>query len=139
MPSAAITAQGVELKIGDGATTEIFTTIAEIVSFSGPGGTASIIDVTSLSSTAKEKRVGMMDEGKLTFEMNLNPDNVQHLALKTDRAARTLRNFKLVLTDTTPTTLAFAAYVSGMSISGGVDDVVKCSVTLEISGAVTWT
>ena len=57
---------------------------------------------------------------------------------RTDRAGRTLRNFKLILTDAATTTLSFAAYVKQFALSGGVDDEIKLSVTLRISGAVTW-
>lgn len=136
--SSAIETQGTELKRGDGATPEVFTTVGEVVSFTGPGGSASVIDVTHLLSTAREKRMGLPDEGQFTFEVNLIPSDTAQIGLRTDRAARTLRNFQLVLTDVATTTLSFAAYVTGFSLSGGVDNVTKASVTLEISGAVTW-
>lgn len=139
MTTTAMEAQGVVFKRGDGASPEVFTAVGQIVSFQGPGGSASVIDITTLDSTAKEKQMGLPDEGQFTLELILNADNAQHLALKTDRANRTLRNFKLELTDASPaTTLSFAGYVLGFQLSGGVDDVVRASVTIEISGPVTW-
>ena len=115
----------------------MFTLIGEVISFDGPGGQAAVIDVTDLSSTAREKRMGLRDEGQFTFEMNALPTDAQQTALRADRAASTLRNFQLLMTDAGPTTLAFSAFVLGFTISGGVDAVYRASVTLEISGAVT--
>ena len=60
MSSTAIIAQGITIaRMG----TTAFETIPNIVSFQGPGGQAQVIDVTNLSSTAKEKRMGLRDEG----------------------------------------------------------------------------
>jgi hypothetical protein len=136
--SEAIEAQGCEIKRGGGGSPETFTTIPEIKSFSGPGGSASILDVTSLQSTAKEKRVGLKDEGQLSLTINYNPDNTVHAGLRTDRSNRTLRNFQIVFTDGSPaTTWSFSAYVSGFSVQGAVDAIVEATVTLEISGDIT--
>ena len=64
MPSTAITAQGITIaRFG----TTTFETIPNVVSFQGPGGQASVIDVTNLASTSKEKRVGLRDEGQLSL------------------------------------------------------------------------
>lgn len=140
MSSSALESQGMLIKRGDGASPEVFTTIPEIKSFNGPGGAASIIDVTDLSSTAKEKRMGLRDEGQLSLTLNYLPDNTVHDGLRTDRANRTLRHFQMVFTDTSPkTTWSFSAYVTGLAISGGVDGVVEANVTLEISGSIVET
>lgn len=136
--SDAIATQGTLIQRGDGAENEAFATIAEIVSFTGPGGQATVIDVTSLDSEAKEKRIGLPDEGQFTFECMLVPGDTAQDGLRDDRDDQTERNFKIILPDTAVTTLSFAAFVLAFSITGGVDDVVKASVTLEITGAVTW-
>ena len=140
MSSSALEAQGMQIKRGSGGSPEVFTAIPEVKSFSGPGGAASVIDVSDLDSTAKEKRMGLRDEGQLSLTINYLPDNTVHDGLRTDRANRTLRNFKMVFTDTSPaTTWSFSAYVTGLAISGGVDGVVEANVTLELSGSITET
>jgi len=134
-----LTTEGVTLARGDAASPEVFTTIGQVVSLQGPGGSATVIDTTNLSSTSKEKAMGLPDEGQITAEMNLDTDDTAQTGLRTDRDAKTLRNFKITLTDSSPaTTLTFAAYVLSFVINSAVDDVIKASVTLEISGAVTW-
>jgi hypothetical protein len=110
--------------------------IGNVVSFNGPGGSASVIDVTNLDSTAKEKRMGLPDEGQFTMELNYDPDNTAHIALRNARKTRTRTEFKLTLTDATATSLTFWGYVLAFAIQGGVDAVVKASLTIEIDGAV---
>lgn len=139
MSSSALEAQGMLLKIGNGLSSETFTTIPEIKTFSGPGGSATVIDVSDLSSTAREKRMGLNDEGQLSFTINYVPTNTQHALLRTQRASRELTSFQLVFTDTGNTTWDFEAYVNGFSVSGAVDGVVEAQVTLEISGSITET
>jgi hypothetical protein len=134
MSSNAIEAQGVIIARGVGT---VYTTIPEIKSFSGPGGSATIIDVTDLLSTAKEKRMGLPDEGQLQFTINYIPDNAVHQGLRDDRMDRVERDFRITFTDSSPKTKwDFSAFVSGFSVSGAVDNVVEAQVTLEITGAI---
>ena len=132
----ALKAQGTLLKLGAGSPL-VYTSIAEINSFNGPGGSAAIIDTTDLSSTAKEKVPGLHDNGQLSFECNLLPSNTQHAALRTAKENGTLCSFQLIFTDTGSTIWTFSAYVTNFSVSGAVDGVVKASVTLEITGDIT--
>lgn len=135
MSDAAIKAQGTLLKLGTGSPL-VYTAIAEINSFSGPGGSVSVIDVTDLASSAKEKIAGMNDNGQLSFECNFIPSNAQHLALRTAKENGTQVKIQLVFTDTEETTWSFDAIVTGFSISGAIDGVLKGSVSLEISGDI---
>lgn len=134
MPSA-IEAQGIVLAVTVGSPTNM-TTIGNVVSFSGPGGSASVIDITNLSSTAKEKMMGLPDEGQLTMDINYDPDNASHILIRNARKTRTRCEFTITLTDTTNTVLTFRGYVLGFAITAGVDQVVKASITIEIDGAV---
>lgn len=137
MSSSALESQGMVIKRGNGASPEVFTTIPEVRSISGPDGSANEIDVTDLSSTAKEFRLGLKDEGNITLDMMYIPGNTVHAGLKTDRTNRTLRNFTLTFTDSPATTWSFSAYVQGLAVSNDVDGVTTASVTLRISGAIT--
>ena len=135
MPSA-IESQGIVLKCTVGSPTGALTTIANVTGFSGPGGSASVIDITNLSSTAKEKLMGLPDEGQLTIDINYDPDNASHIALRNARKTRTRTEFTITLTDTTNTVLTFWGYVLGFALSGAIDTQLKASITVEIDGAV---
>lgn len=129
MSSQALEAQGTVLKIGNGASPEVFSAISEIKTFTGPGGSAAVIDVTDLSSAAKEKRMGLADEGQLSFTIHYIPNDTQHALLRTKRATRVETNFKLVFTDASPaTTWSFSGFVTNFAVSGAVDGVIEANV-----------
>ena len=110
------------------------TPVAEVVSFSGPGGVAGTYDVTHLLSTRKEKRPSLPDEGDYTLECNFVPGDVGQQALMTDRGSRIVRT--VVITYSDGTTDTFDAYCTGAVKSGGVDNKVAIAFTLAITGEV---
>ena len=132
----AIESQGVTLAVSSGSPTT-FANIGNITAIKGPGGAAAVIDITNLDSSAKEKMMGLPDEGQITVDINYDPDNVQHTLLRTARRARTRLEFRLTLTDTTNTVLTFFGYCIGFSIDAGVDAAVKAAITIEVDGPVT--
>lgn len=134
MATSASVSKGTKLKIKSGAT---FINIAELKDFSGiGGGAASVLDASSLDSPAKEKLLGLMDEGSPKFTFNHVPADAGQVALKTARAAGTLSDFQLVLGGTTKT-YSFQAFVLTNEITGGVDTITELATGVEISGAVT--
>jgi hypothetical protein len=135
---ATLESQGATLAISVGTSPTSFTTIANVIDISGPGGSASVIDITNLASVAREKRMGLPDEGQVTFNVQLDPDNATHQAVRDARKNRTECQFRVTLTDSTPTTLIFNGFVLNFSVSLAVDDVVKASITIEVNGAVAW-
>jgi hypothetical protein len=143
--SGSISSQGVAILRGDGSgSPENFEKIAEVMSFNGPGTSAPEIDVTSLDSTAKEYRLGLKDHGTFSFESMFIPKDSGQKGLQADLDNRTLRNFRLEFpkqdeASTSGTVFEFAAYVTEFSMTGGVDEVVKASISLRISGDITKT
>ena len=119
------------------ATPSAWITIGEVTTWDGPGGSANMYETTHLASTAKEKMIGLPDEGQLTLSINWDLDtDVGQQAAATARIGRTLKNFRITFSDASTGT--FAGYVLGLASSGGVDDKVAGSITVEITGEVTW-
>ncbi|HOD72243.1 MAG TPA: phage tail tube protein [Deltaproteobacteria bacterium] len=110
--------------------------IGEVTDWDGPGGSATMYETTHLQSEAKEKKIGLMDEGQLTLSINWEPSDAGQQAAREARAARTEKSFRLTYTDNS--TATFDGYVMGMSSSGGVDSKVSGSITIEISGPVEY-
>lgn len=133
--TTAIETQGTVLAIE--TATGVFTPIARINDFSAFSGSASVIDTTSLDSTAKEKLMGLQDFGQVSINFNVIPDDAGQVALEAAKASRTLKNFKLTLNDADDTTYAFSGYVLSKTLNGAVDQKLTGSATIEISGAVT--
>lgn len=143
MASKAKATKGTKIQRGDGAATEVFTTIGEVTNFSGPGEQVDTIDVTSFDSQGKEFiSSGLPDSGEVTFDMHFVGSDEQLQGLRSDLRSGTLRNFKVVLNDhpTSPTTFAFSAFVTNFNgPSGGVGEAYKASITLKVSGLPTVT
>lgn len=137
----AIESQGMTFQVSVGSPTSLVT-INNITGFQGPGGSASVIDVSNLASSAKEKLIGLADEGQFTFDLNYDPDDAGHTALRGARTTRTRSEFVVTFTDTaggsSATTARFYGYVLEFRVSGAVDQQVKAACSIEIDGAVTW-
>ena len=121
MPYAVTSAQGCQVKLGDGATTEIFTEIKGV--FNGPNGptfTPIIIEAKYHSSTSIFRKVTHVDKGSVTFSIYYDSTDTQHLALIAAAAAKTRKNFQQLLTDSGAEQYAFAAYV-GAQFKGEVE------------------
>jgi hypothetical protein len=138
--SSAIKTQGTLFQRQDPTLSPVTTyaTIGEVTGFTGPGGEATEIDVTHLGSTAKEFLMGLKDEGTVTLDMNYIVSDTQQQGLQTDRTNQTLRNFRIAVPNSPIDYITFAAYVQGFSISAAPDSKYEGSVTLRVSGAVTW-
>lgn len=132
---SAIETQGTTFEIQTADTPSIvWTAIGGFKDFNGFGGSAAVIDTTDLSSTAKEKLMGLQDWGQFQINFNHDDGDAGQTALVTAKASRALKHFKLTLSDGTEYT--FSGFVTSKSISGGVDAVVAGSATIEISGDV---
>jgi predicted secreted protein len=139
----AISGYGTLFQVGDAATPEVFTTIAEIKSISGPSLSLDTADATNMASTGGWREVipTILNGGDITLEVNYDPADATLGAgsggLIDDMENKTLRNFKLVMSDSGTTTWTFAGYVTAFSPDFSFDDVVTASITVTISGQPT--
>jgi predicted secreted protein len=142
MASQAIFAQGTLLKIGDGALSESFTTIAEVKSIDGPQFDTDDVDVTThdTSDGFHEYIAGLKEGGELGFDINFVPNHATH-SLATGLLGRYMEdgdkrhNFQVVFPDTTTWTIP--GYVKSFSIGAPVDDVLSASVSIKVSSRPT--
>lgn len=137
--SDAINVKGTVLSIGTTAVSPVsdsFVPIGEVLSFDGPGGTSTLIDVSHLQSTSKEKRKGLRDEGQFTLNLNGIFSDAGQQALINAEDDDDPYNVRVVYTDGTQDDFK-ALVMQFRSSGGGVDEVIRAQVTLEITGAVT--
>lgn len=133
MASTAITAQGSVLSIGGTP-----TPIENVTSFSGFDGEAAEIDITNLSSTAKEYLAGLTDPGTFSFEFHPNflTATAGQELLRAAALSGAVTAFELALSD--GVTIDFQATVrNALSSSGGVDAALTGSAALRITGPLT--
>jgi len=134
-------AKGTLQKIGDGASPEVFATIGQVRSISGPTTKATVQDVTTHSTSGNwmEKLATLIDPGTISFPINFDPLDATHAfvtGMWADLIALTERNF----TTTFPAamgTLAYAGYVTGHGFDCPVDNVLQASIEVTITGAIT--
>ena len=133
MTTEATSTQGVLLKRAG-------TLIAEVTSFKGPGTKAPQLDASHFGSTAMDFISGLKDNGEFTFDCNFIGSNAQQQALLADIGGAAVA-FTLTFNDDTvsPTSVAFNALVTGFEPTGAVNQVIKASCTLKVTGAATWT
>lgn len=129
---------GLTYTSGGTFTPQTYTAVANVKTFNGFDGAASDIDVTNLASTAKEFRLGLIDNGMLSLSMDLDRGDAGQLALQAAQVASAQKAFKLILPSGATPTASFNGYVKKFAIDGGVDNVVKLAIDIKISGAVSW-
>ena len=134
---ASVKTQGCSLQLADGASPLVYTDIANVVSFQGPSGSRSLIDATTLASTGKEKDVGIPDYGQVTFDFKFAASDTVLVDVWDNFIAGTLHDWKILFSDSPRTQFDFQAYVLSFNYTAGLDDIVRGSVTLEISGSIT--
>lgn len=131
---AVLDSQGATFSIDSAAGTPVL--IECISSFSGMTGQASDIDITCLTSTAREFRQGLQDFGDFTVELMRDPTQVGQVELELAKNAQATRTFILTLPSGDIAT--FEGYVKGFTTAGGVDAVVTGTATIKITGLVVW-
>lgn len=144
MATVATVAQGSDLKVGNGATpTEAFTTIAEVITINGPDRRAEEIDVTNHDSPSGSREFvrGPVDNGSLTFDVNLDPSNTQHAQVFNDlnTVPAPSRNYELHLGASATHKLTFTGFINAAPITANTGDVIKMQPTIRLTGAVTLT
>jgi predicted secreted protein len=136
MASNAIKAQGTKFEVKTGASTYVEIKGVKDINGAG-GGSAAVIDTTDLSSTAKEKAMGIPDEGQLSISGQYLPKDAGQAAVKAARASQAATGFRITYSDSTK--LELNGFVLTFERSTAVDDVVTFSCNIEITGAITET
>lgn len=130
MTSQAFTTQGTTISVAG-------TAIGEITDFDGPNSTRSEIDVTTLSSVAREFRLALADRGSFNFNLNLNFGDQGQRILWAAQSDNTEREFIVTFADDDTTPLTFNGLVQNFGITGQVDNVVKGALTVKVTGNAT--
>lgn len=144
MTSNAVHAFGTLLKMGDGASPEVFTTVAEVREVPVPGLEGNMIDVTTQESPGgiRESIPNLPSLGDLTFQIFYRPDHATHdeltgLLSKTLTRAKT--NFRVAYNITPAKTCNFTGYVTRFNPRAPVDNVWTADVRINVAALPTWT
>lgn len=136
MSASAINAQGMKFAVSASGSPPSFSNIPEINTIGGPDGSAALIDVTDLDSTGKEYLLGLKDEGAFSLEINYIPQNAVHAQLRSAWSNRTTMQFRVTFPDSTTTVWEFSGLVTSFQQNAAVDQVIKATVGIKISGSI---
>mgnify|MGYP001589020400 FL=1 len=138
MASSAFWGYGSTLQLGDGATPEVFTTIAEVTNLVPPSMKRDSSDVTAYSSADgyREFLPALRDGGEVGVEANWLPNNATH-----DEVTGVLESFnddvnhnwKIILPSSIAT-IALTGHVTAFEPTTPLDGHGKLSFTIKISG-----
>ena len=142
MATQGLAAKGTLLKMGDGASPEVFTTIAEVTGIEVGKMSAKMLDMTNHSSEDgwAEKLPGILEAGQVSFDINFIPTATTHglsAGLLKMLQNRTLKNYRVTFPDSPATSWTFAGYVAEFHPSAPVDGKLSAKVTIELTGKPT--
>ncbi len=141
MATSAFLGSQTLLKLGNGASPEIYTTVGEVTNISELAAKKDLIEVTHLLSTAKEYIGGLSDGQEITFECNYVPNNQEQRALDiAAKSASAAKDFRYVLPSTAAggaATFSFSAIVLSSSIGPTTPNTAtKIKFGLKITGSI---
>lgn len=115
---------------------QVFTKIGNIHDYSGFDGSATELDRTNLDSLAMENFPGLQDFGQFTFNLDTDDTDPGQMALRAAKSASTIQPFKVVLPN--GKVRAFQGWCKKFSETAGVNAIIKASVDIRITGAVSF-
>jgi len=138
---SGISTQGATVRVLDTTVSpNAYEDIACVTTLAGPSGSRQVIDTTCLTSTGKEKNVGIPDFGQVTFSVIFSTSNSdQHVTTTTGLwdsfVNGTRQTFRLIVPNSPEDYVQFSGYVLSFSLTENIDDVVRADVAIEIDGS----
>lgn len=140
MTDAAI-GYGAAFGIGDGASPEVFTDIAEVFNITPPSETIDIIDATHMKSPGRRREFipGLIDTGEMSLEMNFIPGGTAETALDAEIGKLVTTNYRITFPDGTTgsATWIFAGFVIGFEPAAPNEDKMTATVTIKVTSTIT--
>lgn len=140
--TGTITARTVTPTASGAAGTEVFTTIAEIKTISGPNFEVAFAEITHMESpdAVREFIPTLIDAGEVNYTSNFLPDNTVQQGVRTDLLAKTKRNFKMIMSNAAGTILAtwdFAGYHSRFNLQTPLDGAAEITGGVKLTSTIT--
>lgn len=134
---AGILAHGAVIAIGDGEEPEGFDPIPDPLDIEFIPPRKELVDVTSHTSTVREYVEGLLEDGKVTFQVNYSPSEPTHVQLRDLDGVIESTNFQLTFKDGTLVDLV--ARVNVELSHGIVNKLERMSVTLTVVSTPLYT
>jgi len=138
--TSAVLGSGAALGLGNAASPQVYTTIAEVLRCGPIGSSNSEVDVTNLDSTAKEYISGLTDGNTVDFDCNWLVGNTQQESLRTSQVAKSTINLRMTWPTSPQTYARFDLVLLGFELGETTPEAqVTASISGRITGAIAWT
>jgi hypothetical protein len=119
----------------------VFTTVAKIDGFQIQTAGKPSIDSTGLEDAAKTTVTGLPDNGQASGTIHFDPRDNTHAYLFTrSQAANTEEMWKIILPfSAAKNIVTFNGSIQNMQLTLEKDSTVKAPITIQLSGAITFT
>lgn len=127
------------LKVGDGASPEVFTSVAFVSNISISGYSVDSVEVTTHDSPNgfREYIAGLADGGEVSFDLVFDPANATHNettgGLKAIMDSKAVKNFKVEFPLSPVKTWAFAGFLTSFEIEASMEEALSGSVTIKVT------
>jgi hypothetical protein len=118
------------------AAPKTWVAINNVKDYSGFDGSTSELDKTNMQSGAMEYAAGLQDFGQMSLTVDVDNTDAGQTALRVAKTAGATKQFRMVLPNLK--VRAFEGFVKKFSETGGVNQIVKASVDIRISGVVAF-
>jgi hypothetical protein len=124
-----------EFRLGDGASPEVFTAVAEVFAITPPSDTVDVVDATHMQSPNRTREFidGLIDPGETSFEMNFIPGGAGDDAIQAWKAAGGAKNCQIKYPN--GVTWSFSGVLTGYEPDIPVDDRMTATVTIKVTGS----
>lgn len=113
-----------------------WTAINNVKDYSGFDGSVSELDKTNMQSGAMEYSAGLQDFGNFTVNIDVDDTDAGQIALRAAKTSAATKAFKLRLPN--GKLRCFRAFCKKFSEQGGVNQIVKGSADMRITGVVNF-
>ena len=153
----SVKTQGTELFLIDNVTDPLTPAIVKFAcptGITGLGGATDQIDTTCLGNNERTFVQGLANPGQVSVPFNFDPTAASHqllfalkeagsnldwmICLSDGTAEPTLSGSDLFVAPDARTSAGFIAYISDVNIDIATNEIVRGTLTLQRSGAVTW-
>lgn len=142
---SVIVSKGTLLEMRVNGSTTSYSAVDEVLTVSGPDGSAEDIDVTNLGSTSNSRNFvqGYIDQGSINFSISYDPANATHassnaISIPTFYTAGTSGQFRIKFGGSTSKIMVFTGPVRSFNPNFDVGSQITADVSVKLSGAPTF-
>ena len=140
MPSEVFMSDGTLLKVSNGASPEVYSTIPGVMNITPPSRVRKSTEVYVMDQTAPVVKTGAYEAQEVSFTLAYDPGDASHVALQTSQSAKTSKNYKISLPTSPTYTQTFSAQVASFEfgeLSAEGTDPIQATVTLKLAADYT--